>query len=619
MKQVVFEHADPSWNIILSDELKKEFVYKVILKPIVKTQKTGNINWFQYDVKYDYKDISFTHVELKKFFQTKEKFMQLEDGRLVYFDNKEAFLTMEEILKKSEKLPDEGYKLSIYNIPYVYQLNTVNNGIRITGDGYLETMFTAILKRRLEEREPLPGFLDPIMRSYQKAGFHWLKMLENYNLSGILADDMGLGKTVQAISVISSLPANSRSIVICPKTLLFNWAAEIEKFNKSLSYVLYEGNQKDRKYILENLNVNILFASYSIIQNDIDSLSEIDFDYIILDEAQHIKNATALRTKAVKKLRSRNRMALSGTPVENYPTELWSIVDFLMPGYLPPLKTFKGTFNISNEKQKEAYDKLKMLVSPFILRRKKSQVLIELPDKQVQLAYCKLTTLQEKMYLQILENVKQRFIKEDGDIGSGSIHILAALTKLRQICDHPYMIDANVKHDTELSGKMELIKEIVIDAVENGKKLLIFSQFVKMLQIIREMFKKEEITFEYMDGSTKNRQQVIDNFNNNNNIRTFLISLKTGGYGLNLTAADTVIIVDPWWNPMGENQAIDRVHRIGQTKKVMVYKIITKGTIEEKILTLQQSKREMFENIIEKGQSVIKKMDIEQLRNLLEY
>jgi len=619
LKQVVFEHADPSWNIILSEELKKEFVYKVVLKPVIKTQKTGNINWFQYDVKYDYKDISFTHLELKKFFQTKEKFMQLEDGRLVYFENKEAFQTMEEILKKSEKLPDEGYKLSIYNIPYIYQLSEVNKGISILGDDYLDKMFTAILKRKLEENLPLPSFLNPVMRSYQKAGFHWLKMLEKYNLSGILADDMGLGKTVQAISVISSLPADSTSIVICPKTLLFNWAAEIEKFNKSLSYVLYEGTQKERKNILENLNVNILFASYSIIQNDIKSLSEINFDYIILDEAQHIKNATALRTKAVKKLKGRYRMALSGTPIENYPTELWSIVDFLMPGYLPSLRTFKGKFNVSNEKQKEAHDKLKMLVSPFILRRKKSQVLIELPDKQEQLAYCKLTTIQEKMYLQILDNVKQRFMKANGDIGSDYIHILAALTKLRQICDHPQMIDDNIKRDTELSGKMELIKEIVIDAVENGKKLLIFSQFVKMLQVIREMFKKEKITFEYMDGSTRNRQKVIDNFNNNNNIRTFLISLKTGGYGLNLTSADTVLIVDPWWNPMGENQAIDRVHRIGQTKKVMVYKIITKGTIEEKILTLQQNKREMFENIIEKGQSVIRKMDVEQLRELLEY
>ena len=259
-----------------------------------------------------------------------------------------------------------------------------------------------------------------------------------------------------------------------------------------------------------------------------------------------------------------------------------------------------------------------MLVSPFILRRKKNDVLIELPDKQVQQVYCKLTPVQEKMYLQILEEVKNRYLDTE-NIGNKYLHILAALTKMRQICNHPHLVDKDLKKNVEFSGKLELLREIIVDAVEGGKKLLIFSQFVQMLKILREMLKEEKITFEYMDGSVKNRQKVIDNFNNNNNIRTFLISLKTGGYGLNLTSADTVIIVDPWWNPMGENQAIDRAHRIGQTKKVMVYKIITKGTIEEKILDLQQNKKMMFENIIEEGQSVIKKMDAEQLRKLLEY
>ncbi len=236
----------------------------------------------------------------------------------------------------------------------------------------------------------------------------------------------------------------------------------------------------------------------------------------------------------------------------------------------------------------------------------------------MQQVLCKLTPVQEKMYLQILEEVKNRYL-EGEDIGKSYLHILAALTKLRQICNHPQLVDKDVKGDIEFSGKLELLREIIVDAVEGGKKLLIFSQFVKMLKILKEMLIKENITFEYMDGSTRNRQKVIDNFNNNNNIRTFLISLKTGGYGLNLTAADTVIIVDPWWNPMGENQAIDRAHRIGQTKKVMVYKIITKGTIEEKILDLQQNKKVMFESIIEEGQSVIKKMDATQLRELLEY
>jgi SNF2 family DNA or RNA helicase len=617
LKKVIFEHADPTWNIQLSDELKNEFVYKVSLQPLIKTRETGHINWFEYDVEYNYKDISFTHAELKQFFQTKEKFLKLEDGRLLYFENTEAFEAMEDILKKSEKTQDEGYRLSVYNLPYLYQLNTINQGIKVIGNSYLDEMYDAIISRKLTEKNPLPHLLSHVMRSYQKAGFQWLVMLEKYGLAGILADDMGLGKTVQAISALSRLPANSRSIVICPKTLLFNWAAEIEKFNKSLSYVLYEGSQKYRMELLENLNVNILFASYSIIQNDIEELSKIEFDYIILDEAQHIKNSTAMRTKAVKKLKAKHHLALSGTPIENNPTELWSIFDFLMPGYLPALKYFKNEY--MSEKQKEANEKLKMLVSPFILRRRKKDVLIELPDKQEQIAYCKMTKIQEKMYLQVLDNVKQNFLQQDKEVKSSYLHILAALTKLRQICDHPALIDKDVKRDEELSGKLELLKEIIVDAIESGKKLLIFSQFVQMLQVMKEMLQRENVSFEYMDGSTKNRQKVIDNFNNNNNIRAFLISLKTGGYGLNLTAADTVIIVDPWWNPMGENQAIDRAHRIGQTKKVMVYKIITKGTIEEKIITLQQTKKEMFDYIIEGGQSVINKMSSEDLRNLLEY
>ena len=617
LKETIFEFTDPSWNIILSEDLKKEFVYKVHLEPMIKAKASEKIDWFEYEVKYQYKDVDFSHEELRKFFISKKKFMKLDDGRMLFFENKEAFLEVEKLLKKSEKLPSEAYKLSVYNLPYIYQLSSINKAIRIFGDDFLEEMFYAILKRKLSREPQLASFLKPIMRSYQKAGYQWLKMLQNYHLSGILADDMGLGKTIQAISVLSDLPQNSKSIVICPKTLLFNWAAEIEKFNKNLTFIIYEGNQKERKKILENLNVNILFTSYSIIQNDIKQLSEIEFEFVILDEAQHIKNASALRTKAVKKLRSRNKMALSGTPIENSPTELWSIFDFLMPGYLPPLRRFKNEFISQEEEKKAAQDKLKMLISPFILRRKKRDVLIELPDKQVQIAYCKMTEIQEKMYLQVLKNVKQSFLqtRERGYY----IHILAALTRLRQICNHPILIDKNVKPKPEFSGKIELLQEIISDALESGKKLLIFSQFVQMLKVLKDLTEKMKIPYEYMDGSTTNRQKRIDNFNNNNNIRIFLISFKTGGFGLNLIAADTVIIVDPWWNPMGEDQAVDRAHRIGQTKKVNVYKIITKGTIEEKILTLQQSKREMFEHIIEEGQNIIKNMNAEQLRKLLEY
>jgi len=618
LKKVIFEHADSSWDIKLSEELKNEFIYKVVLQPTIKTRSSQNIDWFEYEVEYKFKDVSFTHEELKKFFKSRREFLKLEDGRLLFFENKTAFEEVEKLLKKSNKLPSDAYKLSIYNLPYVYQLGTVNKGIRIFGDNFLEEMFGAILNRKLPARAALPNFLKPVMRSYQKLGFQWLKMLQYYNLAGILADDMGLGKTVQAISVLSTLPQDSKSLVICPKTLLFNWAAEIRKFNPALSHQIYEGNQKERKKILETLNVNVLLASYSIIQNDIDELSKINFSYVILDEAQHIKNAYALRTKAVKKLDAHYKLALSGTPIENNPLELWSIFDFLMPGYLPSQRTFKNEYsNISSNR--ESQDKLKKLVAPFILRRKKNEVLIELPDKQIQHTFCRLTPFQEKMYLQVLEKVKHGLRREDAANGKEYFHILAALMRLRQICNHPSLVDENIKPDFSLSGKMELLEEIIVDAVENGKKILVFSQFVQMLQILKKMVSRLKIPFEYLDGSTRNREKHIDNFNNNNKIKIFLISLKTGGFGLNLTAADTVIIVDPWWNPMGENQAIDRAHRIGQTKKVMVYKMITQGTIEEKILNLQRNKEAVFKNVIDNGQYLMKSMNKKELRKLLEY
>ena len=616
LKKVIFEFGKSDWNIELCDELKKEFIYKVELEPIIKTKSTGKTNWFEYQVEYNYKDVKFTHSELKKIFKTKEKFHKLKDGRLLFFENRDAFDEVDILLKKSKKEHGESYKLSIYNLPFVYQLNSVNKGISIIGDEYLQNMFIEILKQKSTPEYGLPFNLQPIMRSYQKAGFQWLMMLKKYGMSGILADDMGLGKTIQAISVLSTLNTTSVSLVICPKTLLFNWANEIDKFGKNLSYQIYEGSKKERANILKNLNTNILFASYSIIQNDIKQLEKIDFEYIILDEAQHIKNATAMRTKAIKELTAKNKMALSGTPIENHPLELWSIFDFLMPGFLPPIKKFKNSFIESIDGKIDAQNKLKMFISPFILRRKKNEVLIELPDKQEQIVFCKMAKIQEKIYLQLLEKIKTDYLQQQRD--KNYIHLLAALTKLRQICNHPALLEKTMNDDFMLSGKLETLREIVLEAIENDKKILIFSQFVQMLQIIKKLFQKEKIKFEYMDGSTKNRQERIENFNNNNNIRAFLISLKTGGYGLNLTAADTVIIVDPWWNPMTENQAIDRAHRIGQTKKVMIYKLITKNSIEEKIVALQKEKREMFENIIEDGQNVLKKIDVNELQKILE-
>ncbi|MBI9031395.1 DEAD/DEAH box helicase family protein [bacterium] len=617
LKKAIFELSNEDWNIQLSDELKKDFVYKVNLQAEIKTQAKEEINWFKYEVTYKYKDFAFTHNELKKFFNSKQKFMTLADGRLIFFENKEVFTQMENLLNKSEITKDQVYSMHYENIPYFFRLVNDNPAIKLYGDKYIDSMSRDLISGKLKNSPEVPFFLNHIMRSYQKSGYKWLKMLEYYKLNGILADEMGLGKTIQAISVLSEVPAGQKSIIICPKTLIYNWAAEFKKFKLDKSFIIYEGNKQERQDMLEKVNFDILIASYSIIQNDIEFLGEKEFYYVILDEAQHIKNVSALRTKAIKKLRSQHRLALTGTPLENDISEIWSLFDFLLPNYLMNKQRFVRTFSgIENIDRREDLNKM---ISPFILRRKKSDVLLELPNKQEQIAFCKLSPVQEKVYMQLIDNITKSYFNPDNSEKINYINILTALMKLRQICDHPHLVEKSIKDDFALSSKIELLQELVLDAIDSDRKILIFSQFIGMLQIIKKMLEKHGIPYEYLDGKTKDRQGHIENFNNNTKIKVFLISLKTGGYGLNLTAADTVILTDPWWNPMIENQAIDRAHRIGQTKKVQVYKLISKGTVEEKIISLQNSKKELFEQIIENNENVLKSMSVDQIKDLFNY
>jgi SNF2 family DNA or RNA helicase len=617
LKKAIFELSNENWNIELSDNLKKDFIYKVHLQAEIQTRSKDEINWFEYDVVYKYKDFSFTHKELKKFFQSKQKFMTLDDGRIIFFENKDVFNQMESMLGRSESTKDKVYKMSMESVPYFFKMVNNNPAIKLYGDKYMERMSQDLITGKLKDAPQVPAFLSPIMRSYQKSGYQWLKMLEHYHLNGILADEMGLGKTIQAISILSDIPAGKKCVIICPKTLIYNWAEEFKKFKLNKAFIIYEGNKPDRMEILEKVNFEILIASYSIIQNDIKELADYEFEYVILDEAQHIKNVSALRTKAIKKLNSKHRLALTGTPLENDISEIWSLFDFLLPNYLMSrqrfIKAFGGT---ENKTQREDLNKM---ISPFILRRKKIDVLIELPNKQEQVAFCKMSPLQEKVYMQLIEDVNKSYFNPQEEDKINYINILTALMRLRQICDHPHLVEADMKDDIELSGKVALMQELILDAIDSGRKILVFSQFIGMLKIAVKMLKNHNIPYEYLDGKTKNRQQHIDNFNNNTNIKVFLISLKTGGYGLNLTSADTVILADPWWNPMIENQAIDRAHRIGQTKKVQVYKLIAKGTVEEKILSLQNSKKELFEQIIENNDNILKSMSVDQIKELFHY
>lgn len=614
LKKALFEFEHSGWKIEISEDLKKEFVYRFDLKPTLKMNTDDTINWFSYEIVYEHEEITLSQDELRMFLRSKEKYYKTPDGKLIYIANREMFDEMENLIKKSEKDKKNKYRSSIFNLPWIYQLSNNNPFIRIYGDHYINQMYSCLLKRQLERNPELSGDLKPIMRSYQKAGFYWLKMLEKFKLNGILADDMGLGKTLQALSVVASLSEEQKAIIICPKTLLYNWANEIEKFCPHLSWLIYEGSKEERAELLKLHNVRIYLISYAIVQNDLDFLKNIKFHYIIIDEAQHIKNPLTLRSKAVKKLQGLHKIALTGTPLENSISELWSIFDFLMPGYLPGLKKFKA--ELSKPDQQES--RVQQYISPFLLRRKKQEVLIELPDKQEQVLYCKMTEQQEKMYINVIHSVRHNLNLDQSD-NVNYIHLLAGLTKLRQICDHPMLINHEYQSDPALSGKVDLLEEIINEAHENGKKILIFSQYIAMLKIIKELLQRSSIPFEYMDGMTKDRHKVIEHFNNNEKIRAFLISLKTGGYGINLTSADTVILVDPWWNPMVENQAIDRAYRIGQTKKVNIYRIITKGTVEEKIIHLQQSKKDLFESVIEGGNQMIRNMEIDDIRYLFEY
>ncbi len=626
LKKTLYEKMPADWLCELDEALKKEFIYSVELKPVVNIKDTGTINWFDYQVVYQYHDISFTHEELKRFFRTKEKYLKLPDNRLVYFSGKEKFTQLDRFFTAARKQHRGESHLSNYNLSYLYVLAKVNKDIKIRGETYLEKMYSDLVRRRGDEHVEVPRALFNVMRSYQKTGFYWMKMLQKYHLGGLLADDMGLGKTLQALAILSDYYEQLRtkrefSLVICPKTLLFNWAIEIEKFHPNLTYTIYEGSKLQRLPLLENNKSDIIIVSYSLVQMDIDHFIQYSYAYIILDEAQHIKNPLTLRSKAVKKLRAEYRLALTGTPMENNLVDLWSIFDFLMPGYLQTLREFRKEYTDEEEEGREEKKKrLSRIVSPFILRRRKSEVLFELPDKQEQYLYNRMTPQQEKLYLKILAMAKEKLIlAAEKDSKTDYINILTALVRLRQTCNHPGLVDPDLLKKSHVSGKMELLMELIQDAVENGRKILVFSQFAMMLKLIAKNLDMKELIYEYMDGKTSDRKERVEHFSSNEKVRVFLLTLKVGGLGLNLTAADTVIMVDPWWNPMSENQSIDRVYRIGQTKKVLVYKIITKGTVEEKILQLQKRKRDVFSNVIEGSQSLISKMSLEDIRELFEY
>lgn len=472
--------------------------------------------------------------------------------------------------------------------------------------------------------EEVPSSIHATLRPYQLEGVHWLERLRYMHLNGILADDMGLGKTLQAIIAITQFKKHnpdSLSVVICPTSLVYNWKEEFLKFNPKLKVLPVDGTPTQRKKLLNNIHdFDIVITSYSLLQKDIDFYKTIPFGYAILDEAQHIKNRETRNAKSVKMLQAAHKLILTGTPIENSLDELWSLFDFLMPGLLSSYDRFIEKYVRTPARgQTKNLDTLVKKVTPFILRRMKKDVIADLPPVSHIVYHCHLTETQRELYHSYAASAREelsQLVKKEG-FDKVQIHVLATLTRLKQICCHP-AIFAKENPEGGDSAKYEMLMELLQTLIEGNHKTVIFSQYTRMLNIIRNDLQQQGVPFEYLDGTSKNRLAIVKKFNEDASVPVFLVSLKAGGSGLNLVGADTVIHYDMWWNPAVENQATDRVHRIGQKNSVSSYKLITLNTVEEKILELQKRKSNLVTQVVTSDDEAIAKLTWEEVLELLQ-
>ena len=524
----------------------------------------------------------------------RELFSSYKNNNRLYRMKNGAYLDLKDnALEQAFKLIDI---LNIYNdfdnmkIPnnkaiYLEKLIEDEDLSFVNGSKYVSNVIKKFDKVKSKNYE-IPKDLNATLRDYQVSGFEFFKTLSDYQFGGILADEMGLGKTIQTIAFLLS-NKDKKSIVITPTALIYNWKNELEKFAPTLKVGLLHAAKSEREKILDNIdNYDVILTTYTTYKNDIDKYKNINFDYCIIDEAQNIKNPDAIITKAIKNVNAKVRFALTGTPIENNLMELWSIFDFIMPGYLYNKSKFKSIF-VNNDKN---IIELKNLIKPFILRRTKKEVITELPDKIEQKIIIDLEKEHKRAYKGYV-NLITRKIKENNQ---DNITVFSYLTKLRQLCLSPELM---VKNYQGKNSKLDVLINIINDS--SDQKILVFSQFTKVLEVIGKRLNEENISYSYLDGKTsaKDRVKLVEEFNTNNN-KVFLISLKAGGTGLNLTSANIVVHFDPWWNPAVEDQASDRAHRIGQKNVVNVIKLIAKGTAEERVINLQETKKELIEDVI---------------------
>ena len=593
---------------LFGSENLKQFKFNTA-KPSTKMYISSNTDWFDAKVEISFGEQKVTVQDIKNMLANKQQYVPLKDGSLGVLPEK--WLNKYALLFKVGEGSQQNLKLSKYHFSILDDLYEQRDEEELIFQ--LEGKYEKIREKYSIANVPPPEHLSPILRPYQVSGFQWLNYLHDVQWGGILADDMGLGKTIQTLSFLQHLKEKNGTLialVVCPTTLLFNWQNELKKFTPSLTYRIHHGGTRTKNQLFKE-PVEVIITTYGTLRSDIKMFSEVKFDYVILDESQAIKNPTSKVTKAACLLQATNKLCLSGTPLQNNTFDIYAQMNFLNPGMLGTVEYFKHNFSMPIDKfdEKEQKEHLRKFVFPFILRRTKEQVAKDLPEKQEMVLYCEMGTAQRKIYEAYRNDYRDKLIGmvEEKGIQKSQLSILQGLMKLRQICDSPAIIK-DESYPNESVKLAELTREIAENIGDH--KALVFSQFLGMLGLIKEELTKLGIDYEYFDGGStiQEREKAIERFQNDANCRVFLISLKAGGVGLNLTAADYVYIVDPWWNPAVEQQAIDRTHRIGQTKNIFAYRMICNDTVEDKILKLQDRKRSLAKELISDEEGFVKSL-----------
>jgi SNF2 family DNA or RNA helicase len=605
------------WDVVLGARF--DYVTQEIerIEPKLQIRGSGE-NWFDLSIELGTRGgETFSAADIQRLLQSGQSSTKLKNQKTAVFDPRVLEELRQALTDSNPQQPQPGlYRVARAHAGYLDSLAR-EQGAAVRADARWHSWTETL--RDLGKLPPVKlGDLEDVLRPYQKTGVAWLHFLAANQLAGVVADEMGLGKTLQALAFLRLL--GGRALIVCPSSLVFNWAREAARFTPERRVLVIKGDGRAKLFGPELERAELVITSYPLLRRDIEKYRDWEFDAAVLDEAQHIKNPDSQNAQAACALRAKHRFVLTGTPVENSLRDLWSLMNFLMPGYLGSAKDFRERYEREIQSDPRGATALRLLqrIRPFVLRRLKRTVATELPEKIEQVAYCELTPQQKELYSELVKTTRRTLSDLAGakDQNKARITMLTALLRLRQACCDLRLLGESEIPDEQASAKIELLRELLSEAIDGGHRVLIFSQFVSMLTLLRAALTADEISYCYLDGATKDREAEVDRFQTGD-VPVFLISLKAGGVGLNLTAADTVIHFDPWWNPAVEAQATDRAHRIGQQKVVTAYKLIARDTVEEKILTLQQKKRALIEATIESEQPLMEGLSLAEIEEVL--